>query len=174
MELKNIENNIWDNINITVSLIKNPINQHNQYLIHYAIINCNLDIIQKILIIDPDNILFVKKDVFINIAKLGKFNFILNLLDFVNDKTKQHILDNIEIDENDWIIFYFLFYSDNEYIEKLLKFHKFINWNKIIDGNYCLKIFLLKNYTNISENTYTLFKNILKLEKLFSKSIFFL
>jgi hypothetical protein len=166
MELKNIENNIWDNIDITISLIKNPVNQNNQYLINYAIINFNLDIIKKILIIDPDNILFVKKDVFINIVKLGKFNFILNLLEFVNDKTKIHLLDNIEID---WIIFYFLFYSDNECIKKLLKYHKFINWNRIIDGNYCLKIFLLKHYTNISENTYIIFKNIIKytnLEKL--------
>jgi hypothetical protein len=173
MELKNIENNIWNNIEITLSLIQNPINQNNQYLIHYAIINSNLDIVNKILTIDPDNILFVKKDVFINIAKLGKFNFILNLLDFVNDKTKIHILDNIQINEGDFIIFYFLFYSDNECIEKLLKYNKYINWNTIVDGNYCLKIFLLKHYANISENTYAIFENIIKytdLQKLADKS----
>ena len=164
MDLKNIENNIWDNIDLNIELIKKPINQNNQYLIHYAIINSNLDIIKQIINLDQNNILNIDIKIFINIIKLGKFNFILQLLEIVNNKTKKYILEPLlnKDDEDDWIIFYFLFYSNFEYINELLKYDKFINYNQIINNNYCLKIFLLKNYANISDESYNIFNKILK------------
>jgi hypothetical protein len=144
MDLKNIENNIWDNIDLNLDLIKKTINKNNQYLIHYAIINSNFDIIQKIINLDENNILFIDKDIFINIAKLGKFNFILKLLEIVNNKTKKYILEpyiNKE-EENEWIVFYLLYNANFDNINELLKYTKYIHtfWNLIIDNNYCLKI----------------------------------
>jgi hypothetical protein len=167
MDLKNIENNIWDNIDLNLDLIKKPINKNNQYLIYYAVINFNFDIINKILNLDQNNILYVDKLIFINIVKLGKFNFILKLLEIVNTKTKKYILEYSDLkkdfyDEDNWIIFYFLFDSNFEYINELLKYNKFINFNKIINNTYCLQIFLLKNYTNISNDSYNIFNKILE------------
>jgi hypothetical protein len=164
MNLKNIENNIWDNIDLNLELIKKPINQNNQYLIHYAIINSNLDIIQQIINLDENNILFINKEIFINIAKLGKFNFILKLLEIVNSTTRKYILEPFKNkeDENEWIIFYFLYNANFDYINELFKYSKYINWNYIIDNNYCLKIYLLKNYKNISEESYNIFLKILE------------
>ena len=144
MDLKNIENNIWDNINLNLDLIKKTINQNNQYLIHYAVINSNLEIIKKIINLDENNILFIDKEIFINIAKLGKFNFILKLLEIVNSKTKKYILDPFinKEEENEWIIFYFLYNANFDYINELFKYNKYINCNLIINDNYCLKNWL--------------------------------
>jgi hypothetical protein len=161
MDLKNIENNVWNNIDININLIKNPINQNKQYLIYYAVINYNIDIIKKIINLDEKNLLLINKETFINITKLGKFSFILNLLQIINDDMKKYILEPSKIENNDWIVFYFLFYATFDNINELLKYSKFINYDYVIDGNYCLKIFLLKNYTNISEKSYDIFKQIL-------------
>lgn len=164
MDLKNIENNIWENIDLNVDLIKKTINQNDQYLIHYAVINSNLDIIQQIINLDENNILFIDKEIFINIAKLGKFNFILKLLRIVNNKSKKHILEPFinKVDETEWIVFYFLYNANFDYINELFKYNKFINWNIIIDNNYCLKIYLLKNYKDISDESYNIFLKILE------------
>ena len=166
MDLKNIENNIWDNIDLNLDLIKKIINQNNQYLIHYAVINSNLEIIKKIIHLDENNILFINKEIFINIAKLGKFNFILKLLEIVNSKTKKYILDPFinKEEENEWILFYFLYNANFDYINELFKYNKYIYtfWNLIIDNNYCLKIYLLKNYKNISDESYNIFLKILE------------
>jgi len=161
MKFKNIQNNKWDDFKIDLKSIKSPI-YNDKYLIDYAIINYNLEIINKILTIDENNLLNLNQDIFINIVKLGKYIFILDLLKIVNDKTKIYILQPIYSDDSDWIIFYFLFNSDYNCIKKILKYNKFINWDTVINGNYCLKIFLLKNYTNESEDSYKILKYIVK------------
>ena len=157
MLLKLIENNQWSKIDINLDIISNPI-YHNKYLIYYALINNKIDIIKQILELDEKNIIKILPDTFINIVKLDNFISILNLLEIVNDESKKYILQETN---DDWILFYFLYFASIDNIIKLLKYEKYINWNILINDNYPLQIFLTRFYPE--KNTSNDIKNILNI-----------
>ena len=72
MNIKNIENNIWTDIKIDLSSVK--ITTNSKYLIHYAVINGNIEIIKQIMLLDPNNILFINREIFISF-----FHFLIHI-----------------------------------------------------------------------------------------------
>jgi len=167
MILNDIENNNWNKIDINLDSISKPIN--NLYLIHYALINKNFDIIKKILKIDPNNINKISQTTFINLIKLRDFVTILKLLKLVKTKYIKYI---ITYDKSDSIIFYFIFFASIDNLKQLLEYKKFINWNININNSYPLKIFLLRFYQiSYTSDIEYIFKELLKLNKLENQSI---
>ena len=176
MHLKNIENNIWTDVLIDLSTVKIPIGLNSFHLIHYAITNQNMNIIKQILLIDQSNMKFVSKEVFISLCKLGKFQIILDLLSLCDklDLTEpiKYILEPLD---DDWIIFYFMFYSSLDTIKELIsKWSKYIEWDLIIGQNYPLKFFLLAYYSKMDSNGYSVLTDILEhinMEKIFKANL---
>jgi len=176
MNLKNIENNIWTDVSFDLSNVKIPVSLNTFHLIHYAISNGNMDIVKKILLIDPENMKFVSKEVFISLCKLGKFQIILDLLKLCNKiKLSEPIKYILEPLDDDWIIFYFMFYSGLEDIGELIyRWSKYIKWDLIIGSNYPLKFFLLAHYSKMDSKAYSLLTDILEhinMEKIFKANL---
>lgn len=176
MNLKNIENDIWTNVIIDTSSVKIPPSLNSYHLIHYAISNGNMGIIKQILKIDPYNILFVSKEVFISLCKLGKFQIILDLVELsdslgLTDSIK-YILEPMD---DDWIIFYFMFYSGLDSTNELIsKWSKYIQWDLIIGPNYLLKFFLLGHYKSMGSLAYSILDKILintNIKKIFKANL---
>lgn len=180
MNLKNIENNIWTGIEFDLSNIRIPVNPlvpNSHYLLHYAIINKNSKVVKKILSIDPDNFIFVNREIFISICKLGKFQLILELLELLvelsNEKFIRYIFKPLE-SANDWIIYYFMYYATNSDIEKLFEYSHYIDWSITIDSNYPLKIFLLAHYSGMDSKKIQILKKLVDLtsfEKIFKANL---
>jgi len=176
MELKNIENNIWSGINIDSKSISKPIFKNSFYLIHYAFINGNLDVLKQILTLDSQNIKKINHETFINICKLGKFNLILELIKLIKSikstkstKSTQTIkwIFSPSLDSGDSLIYYFMFYGSDQIIDELIKLVDLdIDWSKPVGSNYPLKLYLLSHYRSMDKSNYIIFSKLLELTNL--------
>ncbi len=167
LRMKNIENNIWSGIIIDSNSISKPVSSNGFYLIHYAFINGNTEILKQILELDPLNVKKIHHEVFISICKLSKFNLILDLVKLLKSSDLIKWLFRPSLDNGDSLIYYFMFYSSDQVIEELIDLCKeHISWSEPIGSNYPLKLYLLAHYKSMGELNYQIFSKILGLTNL--------
>ncbi len=169
LSIKNIENNIWSEIIIDLQTISKPISKNGFYLIHYAFINGNINVLKEILELDPLNIKKINHETFINVCKLGKLNLILELIKLTKstDIIKWILTNNL--DNGDSVVYYFMFYGTEQNINELIDLaggKNLINWSDSVETNYPLKLYLLAHYKSMDNSNYNTLSKILKLTNL--------
>lgn len=157
--LSNIEANNWSNIKITKQIISSPIHRQT-YIIEYAILSNNIDIIEKILKIDKNNYKKISTNTLVTLCKSYNFNVILQFFDLLTMANVKYLLNQTK---TDWFLLYYFKYASQTMIKKILKYKKEIPFATIINDYSILRIYLTDVYSN-NHNTDTL-DEILKLSK---------
>lgn len=171
LSIKNIENNIWSEIVIDLQSISKPVSSNGFYLIHYAFINGNTDVLKQILELDPSNVKKIHREIFSSICKLNKFNLILELVKLLKPfSSSSNIIKWIfssSLDNADSLVYYFMFYSSDQVIQELIDLAESeIAWSEVTESNYPLKLYLLAHYKSMDQSNYQIFSKILELTNL--------
>jgi len=167
LKIKNIENNIWSDIIIDLQSISKPISKNGFYLIHYAFIDANINVLKQILKLDPLNVKKIHHEIFISVCKLGKFSLILDLIKLVKSSETIKWIFIPSLNDGDSLIYYFMFYGSDQIIQDLIELAGTeIAWSELVGSNYPLKLYLLAHYRSMDESNYNIFAKILELTDL--------
>lgn len=154
----------WNKVKLTKKFLNEKF-YNNLNFTTIALINNKIDIVKKCLKKDPATFEHITDDVLINLAKLSHFTLLLDYFNILTPTQLKHVFNNT----SDNIAFYFFDLATDTDIIKLLKFDKYILFDLVIKSWYILRIYLSRNYKNIT-NTKILEKIILHSKKFILKS----